>query len=148
MRLWTILPFLGLSLAFSSLAHGESPRDGDSHPVENPSEDPELEGLVLSWSYFRVMADDDETMVIDVRADFLSGPTPPGMETARPIPLDVFKNNFVARKANQDKVLLIFDETGQTYPALHQHLLDHGYEDYYFLSGGVENTLRLLNRGS
>jgi hypothetical protein len=148
MRLWTILPIMGLCLAFSSPARGDSPRVEADPPAETPSQDSELDGLVLSWSYFRVMAEEDESMVIDVRADFLSGPTPPGMETARPIPLTVFRDNFVARKANQNKVLLIFDETGQTYPALHNHLRDHGYVDYYFLSGGVENTLKLLGGGS
>lgn len=148
MRLWTILPFLGLCLAFSSPARGESPRKEPMSPAESPAEDPELDGMVLPWAYFQAMAEDDNAMVIDVRADFLSGPTPPGMETARPIPLPVFWDNFVARKANQNKVLLIFDETGQSYSTLHRHLQDHGYEGYYFLSGGVESTLSLLGGGS
>ena len=152
MRLWTIMPFLALGMALPGPTQGGShpgsgPPEAQSSPAADPM-DPDLDGMVLPWSFFCALAEEDNTMVIDVRAAFLGGPTPPGMETARPIPLSVFKDNFVARKANQEKTLLIFDETGKTYSDLHRHLHENGYMDYFFLSGGVENTMKLLERGS
>jgi len=153
MRLWTLLPFMALFLAFPGPTHGgfpppdSDPGDASSAP-ETAWVDPEFDGMLLPWSFFCALAEEDDAMVIDVRPEFLGGPVPPGMETARPIPLPVFLDNFVARKANQEKTLLIFDEAGNSYSGLHRYLKEYGYMDYFFLSGGVENTMRLLGGGS
>ena len=54
--------------------------------------------------------------------------------------------NFVARGANRDKTLLIFDESGRSLPRLQRALEENGYRDFYFLAGGIEPTLRQLGQ--
>ena len=123
----------------------ETPVTSDSAPLPDESE---FQKRLLPWSYFKAMVDQDGVMVIDVREEFLGDPVPPGLETARPIPLEIFLVNFVERGANQEKTLLIFDHEGQSLRRLYRSLLDHGYDDFFFLSGGAVQTRGLSNRGS
>ena len=95
----------------------------------------------LAWSYFRALAERQDVMIIDVRSGFLPAGNPPGLNRVRPIPVDIFLANFVARKVHQDKTLLIFDESGLELHRLQFNLQKNGYEDYYFLEGGAEGAL-------
>lgn len=105
-------------------------------------------GRLLSWSYFKAAARQDETMVIDVRSGFLAHENMPGLEHARPIPLDVFIPNFVARRAHRDHTLLILDEDGSNLKILQYHLQKYGYADYFFLEGGSTWALKTLDQRS
>lgn len=108
----------------------------------------DLEARILPWPYFSAMAEQDGVMVIDVREEFLGHPVPAGLETARPIPMGIFLVNFVQRGANRDKTLLIFDHDGKAVPRLYRALVDQGYRDFFFLSGGAVRTRELPHRGS
>ena len=119
-------------------APGEvSPPDAETFAVDRD----DFEGRRLAWSYFQALAEREDVMIIDVRSGFLPAGDPPGLNNVRPIPLDVFLPNFVARKVHQDKTLLIFEESGHELRRLQFHLQKHGYDDYFFLEGGVEGTL-------
>lgn len=127
------------------------PQDDPATPVEEadrPSGNEDLEGRILPWSYFRALAAEDDVLVIDVREEFLEGGVPSGLETARPIPLKIFLQNFVARRADQDKTLLIFDQAGRDLAELARALDRYGYEDYFFLAGGAEGAPTLHQPGS
>jgi len=96
----------------------------------------------LAWSYFESAAGSDNVMVIDLRDKYQSTSSLPGMESARKIPLDVFIPNFVAKKANQDKTLLIFDQVGKQVKWLQYYLEEYGYDNYMFLEGGATSVLK------
>jgi len=150
-RIPLFIACLGLLIAAPVLG-GFHPDTGAETPVSDDSalfpDESQLEKRILPWSYFKAMADQDGVMVIDVREDFLGDPVPPGLETARPIPMEIFLVNFVERGANQGKTLLIFDHEGKSIRRLFRSLMDHGYEDFFFLSGGAVQTRGLVNRGS
>lgn len=102
----------------------------------------DFEDRRLAWSYFRALAEREDIMIIDVRSGFLPATgDPAGLNNVRPIPLEIFLPNFVARKVHQDKTLLIFDESGLELRRLEFHLQKHGYDNYFFLEGGAEGTL-------
>jgi len=105
-------------------------------------------GRLLSWSYFKSATLQDEAMVIDVRTGFLAHENLPGLKHARPIPLDIFIPNFVARGAHRDQTLLILDEDGSNLKTLQYHLQKHGYEKYFFLEGGSAWALKTLDQRS
>ncbi len=96
----------------------------------------------LAWSYFKSAADGDNIMVIDLRDKYQKSTTLPGMESAINIPLDVFIPNFVAKKTNQDKTLLIFDQVGKQVKWLQYYLEEYGYKNYMFLEGGATSVLK------
>ena len=80
-------------------------------------------------------------MVFDVRSGFLPSGEPLGLATARPVPLEIFLQNFVERKVHRDKTLLIFDQSGDELRRLQFHLRKNGYDNYFFLDGGAESAL-------
>lgn len=96
----------------------------------------------LAWSYFEAAAGGDNVMVIDLRDKYQKTAALPGLESARNIPLDVFIPNFVAKKSNQDKTLLIFDQVGKQVKWLQYYLEEYGYENYMFLDGGATSVLK------
>ncbi len=133
------------------------PAGGNTAPVEVSAPDTEtiavdeddLEGRRLVWSYFQALAEREDVMIIDVRSDFLpAAGDPPGLKKVHPIPLEIFLPNFVANKANQDKTLLIFDESGLELRRLQFHLQKYGFDDYFFLEGGAEGALGSRNNRS
>lgn len=144
--------FLLLGTVFAVL-----PAGGNTAPTEVSAPDMEtitvdeddLEGRRLVWSYFQALAEREDVMIIDVRSDFLpAAGDPPGLKKVHPIPLEIFLPNFVASKANKDKTLLIFDESGLELRRLQFHLQKHGFDDYFFLEGGAEGALRQRNNRS
>ena len=96
----------------------------------------------LAWSYFESAAAGDGVMIIDLRDKYQASAGLPGMQSARNIPLDVFIPNFVAKKANQDKTLLIFDQVGKQVKWLQYYLEEYGYKNYMFLEGGATSVLK------
>lgn len=131
------------SAAFPAASGKTAPHEAspvDSGPFSLDMDD--FEGRMLVWSYFRALAEREDVMIIDVRSGFLpAAGDPPGLDNVRPIPMEVFLPNFVARKVHQDKTLLIFDKSGLELPRLQFHLRKHGYDDYFFLDGGAESAL-------
>jgi len=93
---------------------------------------------LLAWSYFQALGEREDVMIIDVRTGFIPAGDPPGLKNARPIPLEIFKLNFLARKVHQDKTLLILDQSGQELRGLQFHLKKNGYDDFFFLKGGAD----------
>ncbi len=140
-----IMALIALFTGTTSLEGGSgkvAPREvspADSGPFTLDMDD--FEGRKLVWSYFRALAEREDVMVIDVRSGFLPADgDPPGLDSVRPIPMEIFLPNFAARKVHQDKTLLIFDKSGLEIPRLQFHLQKHGYDDYFFLEGGAEGT--------
>ena len=93
---------------------------------------------LLAWSYFQALGERQDVMIIDVRSGFIPAGNPPGLKNVRPIPLEIFRMNFAARKVHQDKTLLILDKSGHELRGLQFHLKKYGYHDFYFLDGGAE----------
>lgn len=137
-------------LALGLLAGGPAAGEVDPNPGNEPPRGQDAETLdnVLPWAYFQALVDQEDVLLVDVRTDFLGTTLPANLGTARPIPLEIFLANFVDRRANQDKTLLIFDESGQALPRLQRALEENGYRDFYFLAGGIERALRQFGPGS
>jgi rhodanese-related sulfurtransferase len=145
----TAFPLLVASVAVSP-AYGNTAA-GEVAPAETGGfvvDEDDFEGRRLAWSYFQALAERDDVMIIDVRTGFLPGGIPSGLEKVRPIPLDIFLANFVARKVHQDRMLLIFDEIGEAHHRLQFNLQKHGYKNYFFLDGGAEGALNRQKNGS
>ena len=150
-RIPLFLACLGLLIAAPVLGgfHPDpKPETAAADDSEALPDDSAFDKRLLPWSYFKAMAEQDGIMVIDVREDFLGDPVPPGLENSRPIPLEIFLVNFVEREAHRDKTLLIFDHEGRSLHRLYRSLTDHGYEDFFFLSGGAVRARGLQERGS
>jgi rhodanese-related sulfurtransferase len=138
----TFVPALS---AVGSLSSGAISQE-DSHEFSVDRND--FEDRRLAWSYFQALAQRPDVLIIDVRSGFLPPDLPPGLPNIRPIPLEIFLPNFVARKVHQDKTLLIFDESGHELHRLQFNLQKNGYDDYFFLEGGAEAALGHQNDGS
>lgn len=102
-----------------------------------------LAARTATWAEFQAKAGQPGALVIDVREPFQR--TEKGVEllaAARSIPLDVFIPNFVNRKVEQDKTLLIVDQVGHQVKWLQYYLRDAGYTNYWFLEGGAEAAVK------
>lgn len=98
-----------------------------------------LAAHTVAWPAFQQKAAQPGVLVIDVREPFQRTETGvPLLAAARSIPLDVFIPNFVHRKVEQDKTLLIVDQVGHQVKWLQYYLRDAGYTNYWFLEGGAE----------
>jgi len=96
----------------------------------------------MVWEAFQAKGGEAGVMVIDVRDHIQKSGDLPGLDGPRGIPLDKFIPNFVAKKANQDKTLLIFDQVGKQIKWLQYYLEKYGYTNYYFLEGGATKVLK------
>lgn len=116
-------------------------------PVEDPTKqlipESEFQKKVLSIEDFRAKAGGNDALVIDVRDGVQNSGALPGLEKARTIPLDKFIPNFIEKKLQQDKVLLIFDQVGKQVQWLEYYLVEHGYRNYFFLKGGATAVLEV-----
>jgi rhodanese-related sulfurtransferase len=99
----------------------------------------------LTFEEFKNAAAQANSLVIDVRDHVQRSGALPGLEKSLTIPLDNFIPNFVQRKANQDKKLLIFDQVGRQVEWLEYYLIEAGYKDYAFLKGGATAVLGVQN---
>ncbi len=102
-------------------------------PAKQLISDAEFNKRLIDFETFKAKAAKPNTMVIDIREGIQSSGKLPGLEDARVIPLDVIVPNFVSKKAEQDKTLLIFDQNGKQVKWLMYYLRDFGYQNYYFL---------------
>ncbi len=116
----------------------------------NPVDDPErqllskaqFEDRCLTWSQFQAAADGAGVMIIDARDHIQKSGNLEKLPGTRSIPLDIFIPNFVKKRAEQDKTLLIFDQVGKQVKWLQYYLEEYGYENYHFLSGGATAVLQ------
>jgi rhodanese-related sulfurtransferase len=128
--------FLLLGAVVAVLPAGGNTAPGEVSPAEAETfavNEDDFEGRRLAWSYFQALAGREDVMIIDARSGFLPAGDPPGLTNVRPIPLEIFLPNFVARKVHQDKTLLIFEESGHELRRLQFHLQKHGYDFSKFL---------------
>ena len=91
----------------------------------------------LSADDFKKAALADNAVLIDVRDTVQKSDIIPGLEKAKPLPIDLFISLFVTAKRDQDKKLLIFDQVGKQVVWLEYYLIENGYKDYAFLKGGA-----------
>lgn len=114
-------------------------------PITDPDRqlisEKEFTARVVDFNTFQAMAAAGGAMVIDVRGHEQRSRPLPGFESALPVPLDDFIANFVKRKANQNKKLLIFDQVGRQVRWLDYYMKNHGYQNYFFLKGGATAVL-------
>jgi len=103
----------------------------------------EFKKRLLGFEAFKEKSKESNGLPIDVRDNVQSSGALPGLEKARTIPLDKFIPNFVEKKINQDKLLLIFDQVGKQVEWLEYYLVEHGYKDYAFLEGGATAVLKV-----
>lgn len=148
MTLRTVVAVLLAVFAVFSVSVAFGVASGNSANIEVDQEDSgsysvdmdDFADRMLVWSYFRALAEREDVMIVDVRTGFLPAIEPPGLFKVRPVPLEIFLRNFVARKVHQDKTLLIFDQSGDDLIRLQFHLRKNGYDNYFFLDGGAEST--------
>ena len=95
----------------------------------------------LPYRKFKSQAKSRKAMVVDVRDHIQRSEKLPGLEKVMFIPMNKFIPNFVERKVNRDNTLLIFDQVGKQVQWLEYYLVENGYKDYYFLSGGATAVL-------
>ena len=95
--------------------------------------DSDFKKRLIDFETFKAKAANPKAIVVDIRDFIQNSGKLPGLENARTIPLDKFIPNFVAKKLEQDKTLLIFDQVGKQVKWLMYYLRDNGYENYYFL---------------
>ena len=121
-----------------TLVFGKVLRD----PGKQLISDAEFNKRLINFETFKAKAAKPNTMVIDIREGVQSSGKLSGLENARVIPLDVMIPNFVTKKAEKDKTLLIFDQVGKQIKWLMYYLRDNGYENYYFLDKGATEVLK------
>jgi rhodanese-related sulfurtransferase len=102
----------------------------------------EFKKRCLSFDDFKSKANDPQTIVIDVRDHIQSSGKLPELKGVLIMPLDKFISNFVEKKLNQDKTLLIFDQVGKQVRWLSYYLHEHGYGNYFYLHGGATEVLQ------
>jgi len=102
----------------------------------------EFKNKCLSFDDFKQKAKDSDAIVIDVRDNIQINANLPEIEVALSIPLDKFIPNFIERRINQNKTLLIFDQVGKQVRWLMYYLVKQGYKDYYFLNKGATGILK------
>ncbi len=114
--------------------------------VVNPQEQlipkSEFKKICLSFDDFKNKADSSDAIVVDVRDNIQKNSGLPGLEAALNMPLDKFIANFVQRKINQDKTLLIFDQVGKQVRWLMYYLVQNDYKNFYFLNKGATEVLK------
>ncbi len=91
---------------------------------------------------FRSRTKSKKSLVIDVRDHIQRSKKIKGLKHVKKIPLDKFIPNFVEKKVNRDKTLLIFDQVGKQVRWLEYYLVANGYKNYYFLAGGATSVLK------
>jgi len=112
------------------------------NPEKQLISDDEFKKRLISFEAFKTKAAKENALVIDVRDNIQSSGKLHGLETARVIPLDTFIPNFVEKKSEQDKTLLIFDQVGKQVQWLMYYLRDNGYKNYFFLDKGATEVLK------
>ena len=97
----------------------------------------------LDFASFQKKAKASDAVVIDARSTIQRTNDLPGLEGQKvlPMPCDKFINNIIKNDRMKDKTLLIYDQVGKQVEWLMYYLVDRGYTDYYFLSGGANAVL-------
>ena len=102
----------------------------------------EFKKLCLDYEQFKEKATGNNTMIIDARDAIQRTRDLPGLEDVKHIPLDKFIKNVVSRGVMRNKKMLIFDQVGKQVRWLMYHLVNQGYEEFYFLEGGATSVLK------
>ncbi len=102
----------------------------------------EFKKRCLDFESFRQKAAAPNTIVIDARDHIQSSGTLPGLEKALKMPFSKLIPNFIEKKLEQDKTLLIFDQVGKQVRWLMYYLVNEGYTDYFFLDKGATGILK------
>lgn len=116
-----------------SLLMGVQPVDKSKLVTEQ-----EFQTKLLTVEQFRQKNNRENVLVVDVRDNFqrVSSGIFKGFDNIKSIPM----NRLILLLDGQfarDKTLLIFDAVGEQVKWLQYYLKDRGYEDYYFLKGGI-----------
>ena len=98
----------------------------------------------LDFETFKTKAASSNAMVIDLRdgLERRDNNVLPGFEKAFVIPADKLVKNIISKGHMKDKQLFIFDQAGQRVQWIMYYLVDNGYQDFYFLSGGATSVLQ------
>jgi rhodanese-related sulfurtransferase len=91
---------------------------------------------------FKSTTKSKKSLAVDVRDHIQRSEKIKGLKRVVKIPLDKFIPNFVEKKVNRDKTLLIFDQVGKQVRWLEYYLVANGYKNYYFLAGGATSVLK------
>lgn len=91
---------------------------------------------------FRKNAGNGNAVVIDLRDPIQRKEKLPGFDNALTIPVDKLVKNIISKGRFKDKQLFIFDQVGRQTRWVMYYLVDNGYTDYFFLSGGATSVLK------
>lgn len=89
---------------------------------------------VLDAEQFQSQAKTNNAMLIDVRDSFQRKDKV--LQGSRSVPVDRFHNWLIAGNG-KDQTLYIVDAVGKQVKWLQYYLIKYGYENYYFLNGGI-----------
>jgi len=104
--------------------------------------DSDFKKRLINFETFKTKAAKENTIVVDVRDFIQNSGKLPGIENVKAIPLDKFIPNFVSKKMEHNKTLLIFDQVGKQVKWLMYYLQNYGYKDYFFLDKGATGVLK------
>jgi len=102
----------------------------------------EFEKRCITFEAFKEKANEPKALVIDVRDSIQDIGKLPGLSGVRQIPVDKFVANFVQKKMDLDKTLLIFDIVGKQVDWIQYYLVEYGYQKYFFLKDGATSVLK------
>ncbi len=115
-------------------------------PISDPKKqlipESEFEKRCITFEEFKEKANEAKALVIDVRDSIQDIGKLPGLSGVRQIPVDKFIANFVQKKMDLDKTLLIFDIVGKQVEWIQYYLVEYGYQKYFFLKGGATSVLK------
>lgn len=88
-----------------------------------------------------------QSIVLDVRSSDEVGGIKiwPGAQYNIPLNNDVVRK-YIDKARTERKKLLIYDESGHQIRWLQYFLYSEGFEDYFFLDGGYENYMRMIDK--
>ena len=114
-----------------------------SNPEKQLISEKKFQERCLDFASFQKKAKASDAVVIDARSTIQRTNDLPGLEGQKvlPMPCDKFINNIIKNDRMKDKTLLIYDQVGKQVEWLMYYLVDRGYTDYYFLSGGANAVL-------
>jgi rhodanese-related sulfurtransferase len=113
-----------------------------TNPDKQLISDNDFNKRLINFETFKTNTTKANTIVIDIRDYIQNAGKLPGIENAKIIPLDMFIPNFVQKKIEQDKTLLIFDQVGKQVKWLMYYLRDYGYTNYFFLDKGATEVIK------
>lgn len=115
-------------------------------PISDPKKQlipaSEFEKRCITFEEFKEKANEANALVVDVRDSIQDSGKLPSLTGVKQFPVDKFVLNFVEKKMDLEKTLLIFDQVGKQVEWIQYYLVEYGYQNYFFLKAGATSVLK------